>query len=832
LSKSVRALAGLQGGGGGHVGCTAHAPARLHRRFPPPCHPAADRIKWDPIDLRGVDTLILSFSRIRTIENMNTLNALVKLRLDNNDIQAITGLETLTRLRELDLSFNRITAIKGLSALTQLTDLSLYSNRITHLEGLDAQVGTLEFLSVGRNDIADQRSLLYLRRFTKLRVVVMEGNFKGMDAGEVRGSTIALLPSLRYLDYVFITDSERKAAVETHHRLVSDVADATATAGGGAATAAASGGGGGGSAVGGMGGRGSSLAATGVGGGGGGSDMVHSALGAPGAIPPPVASARPDGGGGVASSTAVEDAMMSNVAAVQEAGLQYLAFIWRIMMDPKSVADIAGLGPAAGTAATAAKKADGAGRGAGGGGGGGAAGGAPPAPAPAAAGGDMLSLSGDADHDAVFRISGIHDRVEMFREAIAALVDQAVMRGLGIHHDIQREVSAVSFVVQSYLDASDSQAKRLIDEYIHTQKHLLRESERSGGDGEGEGDSLRPSPTSASVTGVSSPLPTPTGAGTHGHGRHHGHHGHKASVGSGGGAGGGKGADEDVADDNSEIAAAQAALRALEALLEENDVLHTRLVGIESVLHEQALAVLQEFDAAYSESAGKRQDLFQKFFRAVEKEALATAEDAKTIMVAEVDEHQEYLAMHAAMSTSASAAGMGVPSMIPAHAASGAGELDAASPRDGEAAGGAAVVAGRDARVHAPGGGGAGSKLSSGGHEVGDDEDGGYGAGGGVPGGRVVDEEVNALLADREGSLVAVNNAFEHRVGRIFAAEDKTRWSERERERVLVKARLIAESDRHRQRMTEVNALHARNKADLEAMMLVEQNVLAEYAAE
>lgn len=103
-----------------------------------------------------------------------------------------------------------------------------------------------------------------------------------------------------------------------------------------------------------------------------------------------------------------------------------------------------------------------------------------------------------------------------------------------------------------------------------------------------------------------------------------------------------------------------------------------------------------------------------------------------------------------------------------------------------------------------------------------------YGGAGGGGAGKLVEEDVAALLADREGALVAVSNAFDQRIARILAAEDKTRSNERERDRTTVKSRIVAEAERHRLRLGEVGALHQRNKADIEAMVVAEQHTLAE----
>jgi hypothetical protein len=45
---------------------------------------------------------------------------------------------------------------------------------------------------------------------------------------------------------------------------------------------------------------------------------------------------------------------------------------------------------------------------------------------------------------------------------------------------------------------------------------------------------------------------------------------------------------------------------------------------------------------------------------------------------------------------------------------------------------------------------------------------------------------------------------------------------------VLVKARFVEACDRHRERMSEINALHDRNASELAALMDAEKHLLAE----
>jgi hypothetical protein len=665
--------------------------------------------------------------------------------------EEIRGLDTLLGLRELDLSFNRIRRIDGLGKLAALTDLSLYSNAISEIGGLEAQAESVETLSLGRNPLAHHRQLLSLRSCRKLRVLCLEGSLRTLPQPEYRSTVLAVMPQLRYLDWSLVTDSERKGAAEGQHRVLVELQlqAGLPPVGLGAAP------------EGGPGHHGQGTGAD--------SDHAHAALSVGGAA----------GGGGRSngwmevgaggSSEGAEDA-----AALQEAGLQFVAYCWRIMNDPASVSDIAGLGQGAGAAAAkaalqqraasalaaAASPAAGGGEAPSAGGltsrgrGGGAA------EQGAAAAGASSAASDAANDRLVLRIPGLRERVEALRETVSLAAEQAVTRGLATHSDQQREVTAAAYVLAAYLEASDAQAKALLTAFASKRKRWIRA-------------------TGADLAGAGAPRAEDRGPG--------GLPGEGASPPS---LGGPRGRGDAVSvSESSELAMAEAMLRTLTALAEENEALQAQLLGVETVLHEQCMAVLTELDGAYAEVAAKRADLFSKFYRSVEKEALAVADDAKAVAMAAVDAYQEHLAVVAAAAAGgphAAAGGAGVSGR--SLAGSGASSPGAAAPSEGS------------------------SSLSDPALEV--------------------EEEVAALLGDRESVSTAVSNAFDQRVARVLAAEDKTRLNERERERRSVKLRIVEEADRHRQRMSEIQATYARNKGDIEALIAVEHHTLQEYQGE
>lgn len=150
---------------------------------------------------------------IMEIRNLDGLTKLEKLQLDNNIIMKVEGLDHLTNLKWLDLSFNNISKIEGLGNLVNLTDLSLFQNNISKLEGMD-KLTKLNYFSIGNNEIASADSLVYLQRFKSLQVLIIQGNpfYRNDTENEAKYSVVAMLPQLKYLDYMMIDDETLKTA--------------------------------------------------------------------------------------------------------------------------------------------------------------------------------------------------------------------------------------------------------------------------------------------------------------------------------------------------------------------------------------------------------------------------------------------------------------------------------------------------------------------------------------------------------------------------------------------------------------------------------------------
>ncbi|XP_078273988.1 dynein regulatory complex subunit 3 isoform X2 [Rhinoraja longicauda] len=177
--------------------------------------------QMEGIDFKDVDHLQLDFQNILKIDNLWQFTSLTKLQLDNNVIEKIEGLNTLSNLIWLDLSFNNIEMIEGLDELVKLEDLSLYSNRISKFENMDSLVN-LQIFSIGKNHISDLESVVYLRRFKRLRTLNLAGN--PVSENERYSMYIpAFLPNLMYLDFRLIDKVTKELALQMHNSAIANL---------------------------------------------------------------------------------------------------------------------------------------------------------------------------------------------------------------------------------------------------------------------------------------------------------------------------------------------------------------------------------------------------------------------------------------------------------------------------------------------------------------------------------------------------------------------------------------------------------------------------------
>ncbi|KAG5440822.1 hypothetical protein PCK2_000121 [Pneumocystis canis] len=112
-------------------------------------------------------------NKIARITGLDTLKELINLELGANRIRTIENLEKLTQLEELWLGKNKITELKGLETLQNLRILSVQSNRLTSITCLEALADVLEELYLSHNGITSIEGLQALKR---LRVLDISNN--------------------------------------------------------------------------------------------------------------------------------------------------------------------------------------------------------------------------------------------------------------------------------------------------------------------------------------------------------------------------------------------------------------------------------------------------------------------------------------------------------------------------------------------------------------------------------------------------------------------------------------------------------------------------------
>lgn len=101
-----------------------------------------------------LENLFFVQNKISKVENLGSLKALRNLELGGNQIHEIEegSLKGLTNLEEIWLGKNMITRLNNLHHLTQLRILSIQSNRLTKIEGLE-NLTNLEELYLSHNYI-------------------------------------------------------------------------------------------------------------------------------------------------------------------------------------------------------------------------------------------------------------------------------------------------------------------------------------------------------------------------------------------------------------------------------------------------------------------------------------------------------------------------------------------------------------------------------------------------------------------------------------------------------------------------------------------------------
>jgi len=177
-----------------------------------------------------LNTLIVSYNRLKRLNVIPSFEHLEYLYADNNDIYKLEGVEKLNKLQELYLSNNRIKSIEELKELKNLKKLDLSNNpkikdfsallelsnldylilRNTHLNNLQIinAEAPLTVLNLSKCRINDWSQLTDFKQLTHLTVSYLTKD------------DIALFSQLKTLEYLTITDTEEEIIELLKQKLV------------------------------------------------------------------------------------------------------------------------------------------------------------------------------------------------------------------------------------------------------------------------------------------------------------------------------------------------------------------------------------------------------------------------------------------------------------------------------------------------------------------------------------------------------------------------------------------------------------------------------------
>ncbi|XP_073824605.1 tbCMF46 [Musca autumnalis] len=179
--------------------------------------------RLEPIVYDRITSLRLDFKNILRIDHLWMLPNLTKLSLNCNKIETIEHLDMLVNLKELDLSFNYIERIENLDKLVNLEVLSLFSNLITKIENLD-NLEKLIILSIGNNLINSTEGIERFRFLPNLKVLNLEGNPLAQESEfSLCDYVAAILPNLKYYEYVAIKEEQRESARARFYRELREI---------------------------------------------------------------------------------------------------------------------------------------------------------------------------------------------------------------------------------------------------------------------------------------------------------------------------------------------------------------------------------------------------------------------------------------------------------------------------------------------------------------------------------------------------------------------------------------------------------------------------------
>ncbi|ETV94194.1 hypothetical protein H310_11899 [Aphanomyces invadans] len=157
--------------------------------------------------LKDVD---LSKNQLTTLEDAEG-HSIVSLKLNGNQLSAMDGLANLPALKSVELARNNIAAISLPTDMPNVDHLVLSENKLTTLAGLEA-FPNIASLSIDLNQLATLDVLTTLQQFQFLTDVDLTGNAV-TELESYRLDMLLLLPRIKKLDGIFITDDERVQAI-------------------------------------------------------------------------------------------------------------------------------------------------------------------------------------------------------------------------------------------------------------------------------------------------------------------------------------------------------------------------------------------------------------------------------------------------------------------------------------------------------------------------------------------------------------------------------------------------------------------------------------------
>lgn len=179
-------------------------------------------------EFRDLNTLDLSFNKIKHIKNISHLVHLTEIYFVQNKISTIEGLEGLLKLRNLELGANRIREIENLDHLAALEELYLGKNKIVEMKNLDA-LQNLRIISIQSNRLTNITGLsnlpnleeLYLSHNAITDLTGLENNtaLRVLDFSNNQVSHLEHLSSLKNLEELWASNNQLSSFDEIEREL-------------------------------------------------------------------------------------------------------------------------------------------------------------------------------------------------------------------------------------------------------------------------------------------------------------------------------------------------------------------------------------------------------------------------------------------------------------------------------------------------------------------------------------------------------------------------------------------------------------------------------------